>query len=243
MPIIIVLDPAHGGSDPGTSANGMKEKDISLDICKRTKSYLEKNYDGVKVLLTRSSDKTISSQYRTDFANRNKADCFVSPHVNAGGGTGFESYVVVGAHPNSAGKLQRFIHEEMSSVLKKHGLRDRGKKYDNQSQHSRLHVLRATKMKACLTENFFIDTKKDANLLKSASFRQEVAEAHARAIARCEGLKKKSTKPTPKPSPTPNPGKAKFRVVAGSFADRDNAEERVKALKAKGFDSFILPID
>lgn len=200
MAKIIVGDPGHDGSQPGAVANGLKEKDIALDIAKRFKAYLEKNYD-VKVLLTRSNDNKTSLQYRTDFANRNNAAAFVSFHVNAGGGTGFESYVVAGASPNSAGKLQRLLHEEMSPVLNKLGLRDRGKKYDNQSQHSRLHVLRATKMKAVLSENLFIDTKKDASLLKSASFRQEVAEAHARAVARCEGLKKKVSAPKPAPKP------------------------------------------
>lgn len=97
-------------------------------------------------------------------------------------------------------------------------------------------------MKACLTENLFIDTKKDADLLKKSSFLQEVAVAHADAIARTEGLKKK-TVPAPTPSPSPSTGKAKYRVVAGSYEHRGNAEDQVKRLKGKGFEAFILPIE
>lgn len=78
----IVIDPGHGGADPGTSGKlGLLEKDITLDIAKRLRDRLlaTKQYE---VLLTREKDETLPLTARTDFANRRKADIFVSVHVN-----------------------------------------------------------------------------------------------------------------------------------------------------------------
>lgn len=239
MTKVIVLDPGHGGKDPGAVANGLQEKKLVLDIARRMRKSLQERYSGHRVILTRDRDQFVSLQERCNIANQAKAACFLSIHVNAGGGTGFESFVVPNAHPHSAGLLQRNIHEAMASVLKKYGLRDRGRKVDTQAASGRIHVVRATRMKACLTENLFIDTKKDADLLKKSSFLQEVAKAHADAIAKTEGLKRKHT-PTPTPQPSPP---AKYRVVAGSYADRANAEAQMKKLRDKGFEAFLLPIE
>ena len=80
----IVLDPGHGGKDPGAigySKNNY-EKDIVLKIAKTLKKDLEKNLD-VNVFLTRESDEFISLQQRTLFANQCEADLFISIHINA----------------------------------------------------------------------------------------------------------------------------------------------------------------
>ncbi|MDR6225458.1 N-acetylmuramoyl-L-alanine amidase [Desmospora profundinema] len=199
MTKVIVLDPGHGGKDPGAVANGLQEKKLVLDIAKRVRKELNDQYSGHRVILTRDRDQFVSLQKRCDIANQAKAACFVSIHVNAGGGTGFESFVVPNAHPRSAGLLQRNIHQAMAPVLKKYSMRDRGRKVDTQAASRRIHVVRATRMKACLTENLFIDAKKDAALLKKSSFLAEVAAAHADAIARTEGLKTKA-KSDPKPA-------------------------------------------
>ena len=79
---IIVIDPGHGGKDAG--AVGYKrylEKNVVLQIAKRFAAILKK--DGYKVYMTRSSDKFISLRQRTAFANRKKADLFISIHANA----------------------------------------------------------------------------------------------------------------------------------------------------------------
>ena len=80
--IVIVLDPGHGGKDPGATANGLKEKDITLKIAKRLKYYLEK--DGrFKVYLTRNRDKFVPLYKRSLFAVQKNADMFISIHCNA----------------------------------------------------------------------------------------------------------------------------------------------------------------
>lgn len=78
----IVLDPGHGGKDPGAMAFGQKEKDIVLDIAKRLAPTLEKEL-GCEVLLTRKDDTFISLEERTAIANTQNADLFVSLHINA----------------------------------------------------------------------------------------------------------------------------------------------------------------
>lgn len=79
----IVIDPGHGGADPGAiGAGGLKEKDITLKMAKAVKERLEK-IPNVTVLLTREEDTDMILARRTAFANSNQADLFVSIHANA----------------------------------------------------------------------------------------------------------------------------------------------------------------
>lgn len=78
----IVLDPGHGGKDPGAMANGLKEKDIVLGLAKKLKPVLE-NQLGCEVLLTRDNDSFITLEERTAIANTEGADLFISLHINA----------------------------------------------------------------------------------------------------------------------------------------------------------------
>jgi len=78
----IVLDPGHGGKDPGAvSMSGLREKDIVLDIALRIKRYLET--ESIEVRLTRSDDTFVSLWRRADIANKYGADFFISIHANA----------------------------------------------------------------------------------------------------------------------------------------------------------------
>ncbi len=78
----IVIDPGHGGKDSGATGNGLKEKDIVLDLAKRLETILER--DGkYEIVLTRDTDKYISLEERTAIANGNDADLFISLHINA----------------------------------------------------------------------------------------------------------------------------------------------------------------
>ncbi len=79
----IVIDPGHGGKDPGASSRrGLREKDIVLDVALRLKTLLQRELKK-KVIMTRSEDVFVSLKDRTELANRKKADLFISIHVNA----------------------------------------------------------------------------------------------------------------------------------------------------------------
>jgi len=81
---VVVIDPGHGGKDPGAvSKNGKtKEKDVALEISDRIKNHLIEKVPGVRVELTRSEDKFLSLQERTAIANSLDADLFLSIHCN-----------------------------------------------------------------------------------------------------------------------------------------------------------------
>jgi N-acetylmuramoyl-L-alanine amidase len=79
----IVIDPGHGGDDEGVKgASGLKEKDLTLQIARRLKVTMESRW-GLRVLLTRDGDDNVPLDRRTELANNNKADLFLSLHVNA----------------------------------------------------------------------------------------------------------------------------------------------------------------
>ena len=78
----IIIDPGHGGEDPGAIGKlGTKEKDITLDISKRLRDKLEKNR-GYQIVMTREDDITLSLEDRIEYANSQKADLYISIHVN-----------------------------------------------------------------------------------------------------------------------------------------------------------------
>ncbi len=78
----IIIDPGHGGKDPGAMAFGLKEKNIVLKVAKKIKTILGKKYN-YEVTLTRNSDTFLPLEERTAIANTAGADLFVSVHVNA----------------------------------------------------------------------------------------------------------------------------------------------------------------
>jgi len=79
---IIVLDPGHGGKDPGALGSFSQEKNINLAIALKTGEYLTKNVQNVEVVYTRNDDSTVDLLDRPGIANRNKADLFISIHSN-----------------------------------------------------------------------------------------------------------------------------------------------------------------
>jgi N-acetylmuramoyl-L-alanine amidase len=77
----IVIDPGHGGEPGATSESGLTEKEITLDVALRLRRLLQQG--PFEVLLTRDSDRRMSLDKRVSFANENKADLFLSIHVNS----------------------------------------------------------------------------------------------------------------------------------------------------------------
>ncbi len=229
----IIWDKGQGGSDPGAVANGLQEKVLTHKIVEYAMDYLEANYTGFEQRTTRAGDQTLTLSQRADMANAWSADVFVSVHINAGKGTGFEIYVHPNASPQSIA-LQNVLHDEILSAMRHFGnVTDRGKKRANYA------VLRETKMPAVLTENLFIDSN-DTKYLKNEEFLKAVGEAHARGVAKFLGLPQK-TKPQPQPQPQQKVSDGKlYRVQVGAFSDRKNAEQLVEELKKKGYPAVIV---
>ncbi len=120
----IVLDPGHGGKDPGAvGPRGLKEKDVTLALAKKVKPLLEEQ--GYTVLMTRDSDVFVQLHERTAFANQNKADLFISIHTNASHSRsvrGIETYFLGVAKSREASEtamLENAISQQALSDLEK----------------------------------------------------------------------------------------------------------------------------
>jgi N-acetylmuramoyl-L-alanine amidase len=80
----IAIDPGHGGNDTGTTGpQGLLEKDLCLDVAMRLGRLIEENIPGAQVIYTRSDDRYVSLEERTQIANDANADLFISIHANS----------------------------------------------------------------------------------------------------------------------------------------------------------------
>jgi len=78
----IAIDPGHGGRDPGAiGPGGLKEKDVTLDIARRLRDRLEENWN-YRIIMTRDADVNVPLKRRAEIANENRADLFISIHMN-----------------------------------------------------------------------------------------------------------------------------------------------------------------
>jgi N-acetylmuramoyl-L-alanine amidase len=202
MPRVIVLDPGHGGKDPGTTGpSKVHEKTVVLDIAHRVKKLLDSR--GFKVYLTRTDDTYPNLSQRTAYAARVKADLFISIHVNAASASahGIETFVtaVEGASITSGQKTDTFIQpnntfDASNSVLGyllqnnliKVSKRDRG------LRRARFSVIKNAPCPAALVECGFLSNPTEEELLNSASYRQKLAVGISNAVLGYSTLAKKA---------------------------------------------------
>ncbi|MCR6096840.1 N-acetylmuramoyl-L-alanine amidase [Salipaludibacillus agaradhaerens] len=226
----IFIDPGHGGSDPGAVGNRLQEKNLVLDISKRIESKLKK-FSGVEVRLSRTDDTFLSLSQRASIANSWGAHFFLSIHVNAGGGEGYEDFIFNGSVSNATRDNQDVLNTKIVSATE---WLNRGKKQAN------FAVLRQTNMPAILTENGFIDNSDDAKKLKDSAFLDKIAQGHVDGIAKIFNLSGGSSSAPSKPSaPTqPKPNNSNTSTVL-RHGDRGNA---VKTLQQNLINAgFALP--
>jgi len=178
----IVIDPGHGGADPGATGNGLQEKDITLDLARMLADRL-KNYDA-NIILTRTGDyrlderAEIDRQNRAFMANEADADLFFSIHINGHSNpaaAGYEDFIHPTA-PQVTVQRRNVIHVPLAKVWTQAGRPNRGKKTAN------FQVLRQTRMSAILVEHGFITNPQDAELLKQGDFREKLVEAMEHGI-------------------------------------------------------------
>lgn len=168
----IIIDPGHGGDDPGTiGIGGAQEKDLVLPISLDVAEILRKQ--GIEVIMTRDTDNFISLEGRTNLANDLNADLFVSIHANAinlsrPDVNGLETY-----YYKSGRRLAEVIHW---SILNGVNIDNRG------IRRARFFVLRHSTMPAVLVEVGFLTGAEDASRLKNPDHRRQMAEAIARGV-------------------------------------------------------------
>lgn len=175
---IVVIDPGHGDTDPGTVGNGLKEKDVNLDITLFLKQYLDED-KSIKTYYCRTTDIRSSLQDRCDIANEVKCDFFVSIHNNSASPNpvpnGTEVYYLA---PSSKPGMtsQKLADIFLQNILEAAGTKNRGCKTAN------YYVLRNTDMSAILLEIAFVSNDEDAARLKSDTFKKNVANSIYKSI-------------------------------------------------------------
>ncbi len=199
--VVVVLDPGHGGTDNGATANGLIEKNINLQIAQACKTELEKN-TGVKVYMTRTSDKYVSLEARVQAAKLFGATLFVSIHMNSSTASktanGAEVYYPNTSYNPSISAEGKSVAQSILNELVDLGLSDRGVKflnstdtededghYDDGSVSDYYSVIRNSKKNGfpgIIVEHAFLTNEDDAKALKDASFIKELGKADARGI-------------------------------------------------------------
>lgn len=191
----VVIDAGHGGSDPGAIGNGITEKVINLEVALLLRDLLildttDTNGGGTwEVLMTRTTDQTVSLAGRVAIANNWPADRFVSIHHNAfssSAARGTETFSF--ANGTTSATVRDFIQDELIAA---HGLVDRGPKTAN------FFVLRETFMPAALSETGFLTSPIDAAVLSAPGASLATAIAHLYGLQRSEGFAPYLPSPAP----------------------------------------------
>jgi len=177
---VIVVDPGHGGHDPGAHEAGFQEKDLTLPISKLVAARLAE--EGATVIMTRKTDVFIPLTDRADIANKSHADFFISCHINDSGGARNMAGSITFHHKGNAISrvLAECIQHEIAKVsgIPNTGVWSDAKIYPN----SGFSVLRNTKMTGVLIEFGFIDNAQDRRRMITDAFQQAVSKAVVQGI-------------------------------------------------------------
>ncbi|MDX5979978.1 N-acetylmuramoyl-L-alanine amidase [Exiguobacterium profundum] len=176
---VIVLDPGHGGKDPGAVNGSLYEKTIVLDVTKRVEAYLRSKYD-YNVRLTRSTDVYLTLDQRVAAAKSLRGDLFVSMHVNAAGSSSAKGVETFYSSQSAHSARSRVLASNIQSNLagKMSGMSNRGVKTAN------YYVITYNTMPSALVELGFISSPTDLTYLRSNTSRQRMAEGVAEGIAK-----------------------------------------------------------
>ncbi len=187
---IIVIDPGHGGVDGGTYIGNLYEKDINLDIAKKTKAYLEQK--GHIVIMTRDKDISLDSlcsadigrhrkdlSARADIINHSGASIFISIHINSNFGNPATNGSVVFFHnKSSSGKVLAYdVQRALNNVLA-----DGIKRSIHNPVPADYFLLRNTSIPGLIVEAAFISNRKERELLTNQKFKDDLAFAIGEGI-------------------------------------------------------------
>lgn len=206
----IVLDPGHGGKDPGAynPKEKLKEKELALYVAKELAHLLKKK--GFRVYLTRKDDHFIELADRTHFAKQKKADLFVSIHFNSSknpGASGIETYAytLLNQPSTSRSKLgngdkvfRRANRYDSQNVLLAYNfqkeLLKNSKKKDRGLKRARFTVLENLQCPGALVELGFVNNPDTVPRLKSKKYLRQLAENLSNGILAYETRLKKNSK-------------------------------------------------
>lgn len=170
---VIVLDPGHGGNNPGAVSNGVQEADINLAVGLLLRDKLQQ--EGAKVIMTRQTNRSVANQNstlsqelqaRVDLAEQNRADLFISIHSNSNPDQNIAGAMTFYPQDKSsqlALEVQRALVQETSAI-------------DKGTSPATFYVLRNTSMPSILVEMGFVTNPQEAVKLKNNSYQSQLAQ-------------------------------------------------------------------
>lgn len=171
----MVIDPGHGGRDPGAvGIGGLQESGIVIDISQQVADLLEQQ--GVQVRMTRTTDVEVDLAPRVNMANQANATVFVSIHANAISLSRPEVNGVETFYYSSGRGLADSIQSSILEAIPEMN--------DRRVRQANFYILRNTRMPAALVEVGFVTGADDAPRLRDPAFRSRMAAAIARGILR-----------------------------------------------------------
>lgn len=181
----IMIDPGHGGKDPGALGSRIKEKHLTLELANRL--YVKLRYAGFDVRMTRNRDVFLGLRERTSLSNNWRADLFISIHANSTGTSsvkGVETFLLApqgtpGTYGNKSSKAafngnnndknnMLLAYQIQKNIIAQTSANDRGVK------HARFLVLREVNSPAVLIETGFISNKSEEQALFTAAYQEKI---------------------------------------------------------------------
>ncbi|MEI6892366.1 MAG: N-acetylmuramoyl-L-alanine amidase [Pontiella sp.] len=196
MPRLVVLDPGHGGHEPGTvSPSKTMEKDVVLDIAHRVRKLLEAK--GIQVRMTRTGDTYPQLDARTTYAYKVGADLFISIHANAAGASsasGVETFVTAVAGYDSSNyygqaadkqSQRNNTYDPLNAILGfsiQSNLVKMSRRKDRGLRRARYSVIKKATCPSALVECGFLSNPAEEALLKTSRYRETVARGISNGV-------------------------------------------------------------
>lgn len=203
--VSVMIDPGHGGKDPGAVASGIVEKRVNLAISRAVAAEVRRQ--GWTAAMTRNNDRFVPLVIRPAKATSRRADVFVSIHANS---TGKATKGAMTIYRSKQGR--RLGAAIMSQLARLTPYKDIG----NRSDVRGLAVLRAAKTPAVIVEVMSVTAPAERRKLKNPKVQKRIAQAIVRGIARYEGVRYKD--PERKPAPAPVEARPTAGEPSGSAA-------------------------
>ena len=174
---VLLLDAGHGGKDPGTSGNGMQEKNLTLTIAQKIEQELRGS--GIKVYMTRDSDVYPENSTRAQTAN-DIADLMVSIHINSGPETANGTETLYQVHANDSSS--RLTSKQLAEILQANMISATGNTNRGVKLRTDLLILNRTTVPSAIVEVIFITNTGDALKISTPAYQDQVAQAIADGI-------------------------------------------------------------
>lgn len=241
--MVVVIDPGHGGSDPGAVYNGRQEKDDVLMLAQEVGRILESR--GIEVVYTRNNDIYETPFKKAQDANNANADYFISFHRNSS------------EYPNQYSGAEVLVYDEngvkaelAGNILE--GMEEAGFRNLGVDERKDLVVLRRTKMPAVLIEAGFINNEED-NRIFDENFNilaQGIADGILNTLGFASGadqmaMQYEQSDPSDGENVRYNNGQCNcpnvlYRVQVGAYRNRDSADRMLNSLLIEEFPAFIV---